>query len=375
MSLGKGLYSFREKSATRFCSFALELVPASSCQLRCENCYKVKLGSSRPREAMPLSFAAGALDQAAAAGFSEAAFIGGEPTLHPDLPALMRHALARGLEPILCTNGIRLVDPGYADTVAIPGATLVMHAPLPERLAELHDQHVSRTGYNRLLRRAFDNVAGRDQVTVVAELVLLEKFLSAAEEVLNWCRARGMKPLLEMNRRHDPGVAYAGSASPEAVGALFDRLRSSSAEQLVLAPPAYGIPCTMSISGLHVKNHGGGDWGGIYSCCAQHIRHGDLRVESLAEVLARPSLRVFQDQDRWIHGPCRDCELYTTCRGGCRGESFLAFGCPRASCPSCWRIPAEVRVDAARMVPASCASCPLEQHPGCSLRDKTRALE
>jgi len=317
---------------------------------------------------MPIGFAEDALDQAAAAGFSEAALIGGEPTLHPDLPRLIQHALARGLDPILCSNGVRLADPGYAEAVALPGVTLVLHAPLPDRFAELHDQHVARPGYNRLLQQAFDNVVGRTGVTLVAELVLLDKFLEAAEDVLRWCIARDIKPLLEMNRRHDPGILYPGAAAPEAVGALFDRLRSIESGSFDPTPPAFGIPCSMSISGVHVKNHGGGDWGGVYSCCAQHVRHGDLREEPLSEILERPSFEVFRDQERWIHGPCRDCDLYSVCQGGCRGESFLAFGCPRASCPTCWRIPAELRADASRMAPTTCAGCPLEEETGCSLR-------
>jgi len=74
----------------------------------------------------------------------------------------------------------------------------------------------------------------------------------------------------------------------------------------------------MSITGLHVKNFGGGNYGGVYSCCAQSICHGDLKQKSLEEILTDPAMAVFKDQDYWIAEPCRSCEFYPVCRGGCR---------------------------------------------------------
>lgn len=95
------------------------------------------------------------------------------------------------------------------------------------------------------------------------------------------------------------------------------------------------------------------------------MRHGDLKERSLAEVLAVPGVAVFQEQDEWIAGPCRDCEYYASCRGGCRGEAALVFGCSRASCPVCWHIDPEFRNNPAVMMPASCKGCPLLGHHDC----------
>lgn len=46
---------------------------------------------------------------------------GGEPTLHPDLPRLVRRASADGARVVLFTNGVRLADPAYAAEVVAAG--------------------------------------------------------------------------------------------------------------------------------------------------------------------------------------------------------------------------------------------------------------
>jgi molybdenum cofactor biosynthesis enzyme MoaA len=51
-------------------------------------------------------------------------FIGGEPTMHPELPRLIRAARARGFAQVfICTNGVRLARPGYLDELIAAGLT------------------------------------------------------------------------------------------------------------------------------------------------------------------------------------------------------------------------------------------------------------
>ncbi len=363
-----GFYGFREKGATKYQSFALELVPGFKCQLRCLNCFKrnERNGVSARGGDMPPDFVKDALSQAKGCGFAEAVFIGGEPTLHPDLPEFMAFASGIGLTPILCTNGIKLADANYAARVAVPGSVLVLHAPLPNGV---QDKHVDYNGYRALLEKAYDNVIALKQVTIVAEVVVIRAFKDHILELYRWCLGRGITPFIEINRRYDDGRVYAETEEPEGVKILFDQLADMApAPPSALVPPAFGQPCTMSITGLHVKNFGDGNYAGVYSCCAQKVKHGDLLRHSLAEVLRDKSLAVFKNQDEWIYGPCRSCRYYGFCRGGCRGEASLAFGCPRASCPVCWHIPVAIRNDPSVMTPLTCAGCPLEGNPACHPR-------
>ncbi|MCC7052479.1 MAG: radical SAM protein [Gemmatimonadaceae bacterium] len=48
------------------------------------------------------------IDDAADAGFGEVRLYGGEPLLHPDLPAMVAHVIARGMRPYVTTNAVLL---------------------------------------------------------------------------------------------------------------------------------------------------------------------------------------------------------------------------------------------------------------------------
>ena len=65
---------------------------------------------------------------------------GGEPTLHPDLPAITRYARDQGLHVRMITNGSRLADPRFAHDMADAGLQLVhvsIYSVVPEVEARL----------------------------------------------------------------------------------------------------------------------------------------------------------------------------------------------------------------------------------------------
>ena len=57
-------------------------------------------------------------------GYYGVILTGGEPTLHPDLPAIARYARDAGLHVRLITNGSRLADPAFARELAAAGVQL-----------------------------------------------------------------------------------------------------------------------------------------------------------------------------------------------------------------------------------------------------------
>jgi cyclic pyranopterin phosphate synthase len=61
-----------------------------------------------PGQRLPLATVREVLDDAAAAGVRKIRFYGGEPLLHPDLPAMIAHACGLGLEPYITSNGTHL---------------------------------------------------------------------------------------------------------------------------------------------------------------------------------------------------------------------------------------------------------------------------
>lgn len=363
---------FREQGkSSPYQSFALELVPGHVCQLDCDGCYK-KNGHEKTGGKMPIEDVRSYIDQALKIGFKEIVLIGGEPTLHSDIFDIIRYVREKGLTPILCTNGIVFRNPEKAKELEGTKTTVVTHAYIPGK-EDVIDAHSGLQGYANMLKQAIENLRSIPGTTIVLETPLTDRMFEHAFEFFQYCRSEGFIPFIEISRRTD-GRKDTTNVTPEDVASLFFQLQKFDQENFpnladkVITPPAYGNKCTMSITGLHVKNYGGGDHGGVYSCCAQSIKHGDLKKTSLEEIMKSPTLSVFQNQDLYIVGPCKDCEAYSVCKGGCRGQAFLHFGCPRASSPTCHRISEEIRKDPKQMAPESCEGCPAENCGQCSLQ-------
>lgn len=85
----------------------LELEVTQFCQLKCAHCYS-NSGPEADRGTMTLAGWRQVLDQAAALGVETVQFIGGEPTLDPNLLRLARHALAAGLNVNVYSNLVRV---------------------------------------------------------------------------------------------------------------------------------------------------------------------------------------------------------------------------------------------------------------------------
>jgi len=90
-----------------FCQFAV----TDACNARCKFCnFSLDTESPAGRSVVSADGARAAIDVLAENGVAYLAFVGGEPTLHPDLTGLISHARARHMSTILCTNGSLLDD-------------------------------------------------------------------------------------------------------------------------------------------------------------------------------------------------------------------------------------------------------------------------
>lgn len=92
------------------------------CQLECAHCY-AESGPTNTHGSMTTVDWRRVIDQAAALGVSMVQFIGGEPTLHPELLGLVNHALTAGLEAEVFSNLVH-VTPTLWEMFERPGVRL-----------------------------------------------------------------------------------------------------------------------------------------------------------------------------------------------------------------------------------------------------------
>lgn len=138
--------SFRvaEVSSTRTNFLWLEIT--GKCQRECEHCY-AESGPKGRQGTMSEEDWKRVIDEGAESGVSMVQFIGGEPTLNPALPELIRHALDRKLAVEVFSN-LERVKPEVWEAVSQEGVSLATSYYSTDRV--LHDDIVKRRGsYDR----------------------------------------------------------------------------------------------------------------------------------------------------------------------------------------------------------------------------------
>lgn len=88
-----------------FCAFAI----TDACNARCAFCnFSLNVSDAASRVYVPIDQACKSIDVLAANGVGYIVFIGGEPTMHPDLSKMLAHAKSCAMSSLVCTNGMLL---------------------------------------------------------------------------------------------------------------------------------------------------------------------------------------------------------------------------------------------------------------------------
>jgi len=119
--------------------FVLMLEPLYACNLACLGCAKER-HTGKLKDRLDLLTCLQAADETEAPVVS---ICGGEPTLYPELEALVRGLVARRRHVILCTNGLQLADTVYGRIA--PDKRLCINVHL-DGLQATHDRVCDREG-------------------------------------------------------------------------------------------------------------------------------------------------------------------------------------------------------------------------------------
>jgi MoaA/NifB/PqqE/SkfB family radical SAM enzyme len=117
------------------------------CQLACRHCY-AESGPRGTHGSMTTSEWMRVIDEAGDLGALTALFIGGEPTLHPDLPALIGHALGEGMQVEVFSNLVHVAEHLWR-ILESPGVRLATSYYSPD--AKEHDAVTGRRSHDRTL--------------------------------------------------------------------------------------------------------------------------------------------------------------------------------------------------------------------------------
>lgn len=246
---------------------------------------------------------------------------GGEPTWHPDFPAIVRAVDALGVPFALFTTG-RWPDP--AATLALLRATptcegllISLHGPD----AATHDAFSGAPGAfadaTSAIRRAAE--AG---LPVAVSCVLHRRTMGQIEATLALALSLGAHHLV-CNRligAHGPELSPAPAALRAAIAeietlrAAGQPLRFGNCIPQCFAPSS-STGCTAGSTFATVD-----PWGRLRPCNHAPLIAGDLTTQTVTEVWQGA---VMQQWRALVPETCADCPAFARCHGGCRAQALL----------------------------------------------------
>ena len=183
------------------------------------------------------------IDRAAARGFTEVAFTGGEPTIRRDLPALVKHARRRGFEHVkVASNGLRYAHAPYLEHLVACGVDR-FHVSMHARGDEAYEATVRREDTAPLRRAAIENLVARG-LDPVADLILKEDTYRDARAWIADLHALGVRRfalwLVSLTDQNAGNVAQLPRLPDvaRAIAPAFDDARRGGYEVVSLHVPA-----------------------------------------------------------------------------------------------------------------------------------------
>lgn len=298
----------------------IQFFPTFSCNRRCSYCFN-KGASLVPDIGTP---AFGNLaDVLSRAGIEEIDMLGGEPTLHSDLIALVGIACEKGLRVSISSNG--------------------SNVPLLRSLSGNFDAGRLVIGIS-----LHDEVADRDLDAYIREHRPLLKSV---------CSSRCFLPKASARFIDIPGIHY--------YAIFMDALHSSDLDKCLSFPRFFaeleelrrihgnieGVYCSGFLP--DIQNHPELDGvrcpagttklsvmpdGSVYPCYlffgSPGFRLGNILSDRLDHILKHPALDFFRNFEK-NNCTSTECDLFSRCRGGCPAVSFAVCGDLNAPDPRC----------------------------------------
>jgi len=302
--------------------YRMDLALTYRCNNHCVHCYN---DTSRAKIEFTTDKWKLVLDKIWDIGIPHVVFTGGEPTLRADLSELVSYADQLGMVTGLNTNGRRLKDADYVTQLAAAGLDHIQ-ITLESHDAAIHDAIVMAPGAHVQTVEGIRNALAT-RLYVMTNTTMLRRNAPFMDETLRFLHSLHV-PTIGLN-----GLIYAGRGAEVDEGLseseLPDLLSTAKAfteqtgQRLIWYTPTQYCRFNPLDSGLGVKGCTAALYnmcvepdGSVLPCQSYYHSLGNLLVDDWDSIWNHElciSLRTRQ----YVPSECRDCELLSTCGGGC----------------------------------------------------------
>ncbi len=289
------------------------------------------------------------IDQAADLGAKTVDLIGGgEPLSSTMFFTLAEHAVKRGLDIEVFTNGT-LITSDYARRMA--ELRIVPYIKLYSARSWVHDRMVGVKGAWARAVRGIENLLAAgygsdDNLTIALETIVVRRNAEDMPTLWRWARENRMIPYFERfvgcHYDGDPG----GLLSPTELKELWEELwlidRGEYGYTWPLLPLRVGYTCATNFYSMYINFEGD-----VRPCSGVFVELGNIRQMPLEEIMrASTVIKDLREFERPADSWCASCYYYETERcPGCRGMAQVRGGY-MADDPLCFHNPRNLVQDA-----------------------------
>ncbi len=296
------------------------------------------------------------LDKLAEIGIPHIILTGGEPTLHPLLPDLIRYADELGLVVGMNTNGRRLADAGLVDALAAAGLNHVQ-VTLESCFPEVHDAMVGQPGAFEETVAGIRNAVAGGLHTITNTTVTREN-RDHALNVIGFVHGLGLRTFAMNGMIYAGGGAETPDAIPsEEMAALLAAVRDEAdalgmrflwytvTDYCKLSPLALDLDpkrCNAAEYSICIEPNGD-----VLPCQSYYVAAGNILTDPWDAIWNSDLFLSFRDRDKapseaGLPAECWDCPDLEICGGGCRLEREARLAAkPAAGGETSWQRAAE----------------------------------
>lgn len=164
--------------------------------------------------------------------------VGGEPTLHPQILAMVGDAVQRGIRPSIVTNGSRLT-PQFVRALAQSGLK-TLFISIDAASSELHEKHRGLPGVCKRIREAVTECRSRNIQTIAS--VTISKLMGSIPALFTFLRGLGIETVdfsYPKRMLHSPALSFSETSplidfTAEELGEILDTIRSFKSRYRIL---------------------------------------------------------------------------------------------------------------------------------------------
>jgi radical SAM protein with 4Fe4S-binding SPASM domain len=313
----------RARNSGRLLSLRVET--SQECNLKCLYCNSST--EFKPPDEISFDQIKQAILQAKALGARSVVVTGGgEPTIYPQFPELVKFINQENLIPVIFTNGQELTA-RLAKFLFKENASVLFK--LDSFKAAVQDRLCHKKGSFWKILRCLENLLaagfnrnGINQLRAGISFVVTKINYQDTPEIWRFCRANHLYPNLEQlvprNRglKHLKNLQISNRTLNQLKQKLLDFDRKKYGYNWLVHSPLAGQGCFQTFYSLYLTSTGY-----LQPCADIAIERFNIKNFPLAEVLKKPFFQLARHVDQKLTGACASCRYHSACIG-CRGIAF-----------------------------------------------------